>query len=273
MSPTISISQSIRKDYPFSFQFSICTLVTRKAEYEEMLASFIEKGFDTTSCEFLHIDNSEICEFEAYAGLNTFLQQAKGEYVILCHQDIILHDNNKQDLLNIIMQIEQKDPNWAILANAGGVNLKWIATHITEGSTGIVREEKDAPLQVKTVDENFIVVKKSANLALSRDLSGFHFYGTDLCLVADVLGYTAYTIPFNIIHKSNGKTDASFFEIHKKLKQKYHRAFRGRFLTTTFSRFYLSGNKFFHFLYNTAPVLFLVRQYYKFFTKKSDYKL
>lgn len=273
MSQNLPLSKSIQKETPYPFEFSICTLVTRKEEYQEMLASFASKGFDAEKCEFLHIDNSSHCEFEAYEGLNTFLQKAQGKYVILCHQDILLHDNDKQDLLNIIKQIDQKDPNWAILANAGGINLKWIATHITEGATGVVRTEPDAPLRVRTVDENFIVVKKSANLALSRDLSGFHFYGTDLCLVAEVLGYSAYAIPFNLIHKSNGKTDASFFALNKQLKQKYRHAFRGRFMTTTFSRFYLSGNRFFFFLYNTAPILFLVRQYYKFLTKKGNYKL
>lgn len=272
MSLSNSIAKKVvRKDY--SFEFSVCTLVTRKQEYDEMLESFLAKGFDATTCEFLYIDNSEKTEFDAYEGLNYFLQNAQGKYIILCHQDIILHDNNKTDLLNIIEKIENKDPKWAILANAGGINLKWIATHITEGATGTVRIEKDAPLQVKTVDENFIVVKKEANLALSNNISGFHFYGTDICLIADVLGYTCYTIPFNIIHKSNGKTDKSFFEIKNKLKAKYKKAFRGRFITTTFSRMYLGGSPLAFYLYNSTPILFLVRQYYKFFTKKKDYKL
>lgn len=272
MSLSNSIAQKIIREN-YSFEFSICTLVTRKQEYDEMLESFLAKGFDTNTCEYLYIDNSEKTEFDAYQGLNYFLQKAQGKYVILCHQDIILHDNNKVDLLKMITEVESKDPKWAILANAGGINLKWIATHITEGATGTVRVEKDAPLQVKTVDENFIVVKKEANLALSSNLSGFHFYGTDICLIADTLGYNSYVIPFNIIHKSNGKTDKSFFEIKKKLQKKYNTALRGRFITTTFSRMYLSGNTIGFYFFNLPPILFLVRQYYKFFTKKKDYKL
>jgi hypothetical protein len=257
-----------------SIQFSVCTLVTRKEEYKEMLRSFVDKGFTIDDCEFLYIDNSESCVFDAYEGYNQFLQKAKGEYIILCHQDILLHDNDKNDLLNLINEVSSKDSNWGILANAGGINLKWIATHITEGKTGVIRIEKYLPLKVKTVDENFMVVKKSANLALSNDLKGFHFYGTDICLIADLLGFNSYVIGFNLIHKSNGNTDKNFFQLKKALQKKYKRAYRSRYLTTTFSRMYFGGERSLQFyILNSGPILFLVRQYYKFFTSKKQYKL
>jgi Zn-finger protein len=272
MNETIEIAKKVQKEDSSKFLFSICTLVTRKQEYDEMLNSFLKKGFTTDDCEYLYIDNSENSTYDAYEGLNVFLQKAQGKYVILCHQDILIHDNDKTDLLKLIEEVESKDPNWGILANAGGINLKWIATHITQGN-GRVIKENHLPLKVKTVDENFIIVKKSANIALSRDLSGFHFYGTDICLIADVLGFNSYTIGFNIIHKSNGKPDASFHKLRKELKLKYRKAFRNRFLTTTFSRFFLSGTDFIYYFNDAKPVLFLVRQYYKFFTKKKDYKL
>jgi hypothetical protein len=272
MVKTIEIAQKIQKNESSEIIFSICTLVTRKQEYEEMLDSFIKKGFSTEICEYLYIDNSEGCTYDAYEGLNVFLQKAQGKYIILCHQDIIIHDNDKNDLIHLIEEVDAKDPNWGILANAGGANLKWISTHITQASGRIITEEH-APLRVKTVDENFIIVKKSANIALSRDLSGFHFYGTDICLIADVLGYNSYVISFNIIHKSNGKPDESFLKLRKEIRLKYKRAFRNRFLTTTFSRFYLSGSVCFYYINNSPPILFVVRQYYKFFTKKKYYKL
>ena len=263
---------AISKQENYLFEFSICTLVTRKEEYNEMMDSFIKKGFTTDCCEYLYIDNSEKCTFDAYQGLNIFLQKAQGKYVILCHQDIILHDNNKVDLLEMIADVKQKDNKWAVLANAGGVNLKWIATHITQNSGRVITEEH-WPLRVKTVDENFIVVKKSANLALSKNLSGFHFYGTDLCLIADILGYTSYVIGFNLTHKSNGKIDQSFYDSKKAIKSKYKIALRKRFVTTTFSKICFTGNTFQFFAFNTGFILFFVRQYYKFLTKKKDYQI
>ena len=262
----------IEKSEIYEVEFSICTLVTRREEYEEMMQSFVNKGFTEDFCEYLHIDNSTATTYDAYQGLNIFLQQAKGKYIILCHQDIILHDNDKNDLQKMIAEVDLKDKNWAVLANAGGVNLKWIATHITQ-KNGRIIVETDLPLQVKTVDENFIVVKKSANLALSNNLKGFHFYGTDLCLIADILGFNSYVIGFNLIHKSNGKIDQSFYDSKKAIKSKYRAALRKRFVTTTFSRICFSGNRLEFMLYNSGFILFFVRQYYKFCTKKIDYKL
>ncbi|MEO8887418.1 MAG: hypothetical protein ABI367_15245 [Mucilaginibacter sp.] len=254
----------------YPFEFSICTLVTRHQEYQEMLASFLNKGFDETNCEYLYIDNTADCQYDAYKGLNQFLQQAKGKYIIICHQDIIVHDHDREHLVNKINEIEALDKNWSILANAGGVNFKWIATNLTQASGNQIKEKR-LPLLTKTIDENFILVKSSANLALSNNLSGFHMYGPDLCLVSDILGFNSYIIDFNITHKSNGNADASFFISKKAFIKKYNHALRGRFMATTITRFYISGNWFTAWVYNFQPIKFLVRQYYKFFRHKKRY--
>ena len=254
----------------YLYEFSICTLVTKKEEYGEMVTSFVNYGFAYDSCEYLYIDNSQGCQHDAFSGLNIFLQKAQGKYIILCHQDILLYDHNKDDLKRCIAQMNRIDPNWAILGNAGGINLKWRALHITE-KCGKIHKEKLLPLKVMNVDENFILVKNGANLALSRDLNGFHMYGTDICLIADILGYNAYVVDFNLIHKSNGNADKSFYVLKDALIQKYHRAFRVRFMLTTITRFCISGNWWDACFCNSKPILFLARQYYKFFTRKEQY--
>lgn len=271
MDTALNIARAIHNS-SYVYEFSICTMVTRKEEYQEMLNSFLDKGFDKETCEYLYIDNTDQCTFDAYKGLNQFLQQAKGKYIIICHQDIIVHDHDRHHLLNEIKNIEELDRNWAILANAGGVNFKWIATNLTQASGNYIKEKR-LPLLTKTIDENFILVKNSTNLTLSNNLSGFHMYGTDLCLIADILGFTSYVINFNIIHKSNGNADESFYRSRKEFIKKYNHALRGRFMATTITRFYLSGNWFTAWLYNFQPVKFFVRQYYKFFLHKKRYVL
>jgi hypothetical protein len=271
MSSILNMSRSISASV-YEYEFSICTLVTKKAEYEEMLQSFIDKGFDEKTCEYIYIDNSKQCTFEAFKGLNEFLKQAKGKFIILCHQDIILHDHDRNHLSIKIAEIEKNDENWAILANAGGINFKWIATNLTQGSGNIIKEKR-LPLKTKTVDENFMIVKNSANLALSHNLSGFHLYGSDLCIIADFLGFNSYVIDFNLIHKSDGNADKSFTKLRKEFIKKYRNAFRSRFMTTTITRFYLSGNWFTAWFYNLQPIKFFVRQYYKIFLHKKRYVL
>jgi NaMN:DMB phosphoribosyltransferase len=54
------------------------------------------------------------------------------------------------------------------------------------------------------------LIKKQANLAVSSDLRGFHFYGADICLIASILGYNAYVIDFHLYHESTGNMDKEF---------------------------------------------------------------
>jgi hypothetical protein len=261
----------IQKEENFEFLFSVCTLVTNRAEYDEMRQSFLNAGFTEDVCEYLYIDNSNQNTFEAYAGLNRFLREAKGKYIILCHQDILAHQHRLQDLRDRINEMDRIDPKWAILANAGSINIKYRALHLLQGGIDKDITEKYLPVRMQAVDENFIVVKNEANLALSTDMEGFHFYGADICLVADILGYTAYVIDFKILHKSEGNDDERFYQLKKQFIKKYRRALRSRFMGTTITRFYISGNRFWSAIGNTKLVLFLARQYYKLFKPKRKY--
>ncbi len=268
MRPSKVISE--KAEYPF--QFSICTLVTDHQEYSEMKGSCIEAGFGEDDCEYLIIDNSTGNAIDAYKGLNLFLQQAQGRYIIICHQDIIMHDDRRPVLEDKINEINQKDPKWGVLGNAGGVNLKYQVVNLTRGN-GEKLTEKHAPIQVMSVDENFMLLKKSANLALSRDLSGFHMYGADICTIADVLGFTCYVIPFNIIHKSDGNINKTFYDGKKEFIKKYKRAFRSRFLSTTVTRLYLNSSTWKTYILNKPFFIFLFKQYYKLIKVKKPYSI
>ncbi|MEJ6981170.1 hypothetical protein WG906_11950 [Pedobacter sp. P351] len=241
-------------------------------EYNEMVTSFIDAGFTEEFCEFLYADNSKENVFDAFGGINRFLQEAEGRYIILCHQDILLHDDNISVLEKRIEEMDALDPHWGILANAGGINLKHVAMHVTQ-KTGHRLIETKLPLKSISSDENFILVKNEANLALSSDLQGFHLYGTDICLIADILGFNSYIIDFNVLHKSDGNPDKGFYKMRTALKKKYRSAFKSRFMSTTITRFYISGNSLSSSAYNTALLLFLARQYYKIFKPKKGYHL
>jgi hypothetical protein len=266
------LTNKLSKHEIFPYRYSICTLVSKPEEYQEMLDSFLRAGFDSKQCEYLYIDNAKENTFEAFEGINYFLRKAQGEFIILCHQDIILHDAGVAELNEQIANVTKKDPRWGVLGNAGGINLKYLAMHLTQNSGNKLHEDH-LPLKAITVDENFIVVKNKANLSLSSYFKGFHLYGTDLCIIANILGYSVYIIDFNLIHKSDGNADASFYEIRKSLIRKYKRAFRGRFISTTITRFYISGNFFGNVFLNTPPMLFLARQFYKVFKPKRGYKI
>jgi hypothetical protein len=246
-----------------NYRFTIATLVTNMEEYQEMIASFYKAGFTEDICEYIYIDNCNKNSFDAYKGLNLFLQTAQGKYIIISHQDILLNHDNIEVLNQRIEQIDDIDPNWSILSNAGGIenNLYHrVAITVTYGD-GFEQIYGKFPQKVCSVDENFIVVKRSANLSLSHDLSGFHLYGTDICLIAELLGYSAYVINFKLIHKSYGTPNKSYYEILKKLIEKYVKFMRSRTIVNTITDFRLSPS-----LINTA--LFNIK-----FTKKVSRKI
>jgi hypothetical protein len=94
---------------------------------------------------------------------------------------------------------------------------------------------------VTTLDENFLVVRRAARIGFSRDLSGFHFYGADLCLAADVMGYTSYVIDFHLRHLSPGRKCGDFYAAEAAFCAKWGRALRARWLQTTCSLVRVSG--------------------------------
>jgi hypothetical protein len=200
------------------------------------------------------------------------LGDAVGKYIIICHQDILLDYDKAEDLIDRISEVEAADPDWAVLGNAGGINLKYLSLYVVQ-SSGPMLFETNFPVKTMTLDENFLVVKRSANLSLSNNLAGFHLYGTDICLIADMLGYNAYVIQFKLLHKSLGNADETFFDLRSQFIEKYKKALRPRFFRTPFTRFYVSGSRFKTWLNNTNIMLFFARKYCQLFRRVKDYQL
>ncbi len=251
----------IDRDHRYSYKYSICTMVTDLAEYNEMKDSFIKAGFGEADCQFLYADNSEVNQFDAFRAINRFLKEASGRYVIICHQDILIEHDDRIVLENRISEIDQIDPVWGVLGNAGASDLYAVSMVITEN--GKLFKRGRLPSTVSSLDENFLLLNADANLAVSSDLHGFHLYGTDVCLVAECLGRKCYTIDFNLTHKSSGRMNASFYEISGKLQKKYKRFFRGRYIKTTITSFYLGAQGIWPSVMNIGIVKNIVRLFYK----------
>jgi hypothetical protein len=222
--------------------YSIGTLVRNREKYEAMRDTFLNNGFSGQDCEYLFVDNTREGEqTSAYRGLNAILNAAHGTYVILCHQDVQIFDDNRTVLDDRLAEMDRIDPNWAVVGNAGCNGLGEVFMRITDPY------EKDQhrgslPAKVVSLDENFIVARRDARLAFSNDLCGFHFYGTDICLNADVRGYTAYVINFHLKHLSGGKLNDEFYKAKEVFKDKWTKALRRRSIKTTCTElFYLDG--------------------------------
>jgi hypothetical protein len=186
------------------------------------------------------VDNSQGNKYDAYAGLNKLMAAASGQYLILSHQDVELNYDTEAGLNRRISEMDQLDPQWAVLGNAGYADLKRQYKRISH-----LHETLNLgpfPHPVTSLDENFMLLKKEAGLLFSPDLSGFHLYGTDICLAAQQKGYSCYVIDFHLLHKSTGNLNESFFAARQAFIRKYSASLSPRYIRTPCTIMFISGS-------------------------------
>jgi hypothetical protein len=221
-------------------RYAIATLVSDRTHYTQMLASFRAGGFADSDCEYLFIDNTGHNQTDAFRGLNALLNAARAPIVILCHQDVRLLADNRRALDARLADLARRDGHWAIAGNAGGVAPGRLALRITDPH-GSNQRVGLFPERVVSVDENFILVRRDARLGFSHDLTGFHFYGADICLHAAHMGLNAYVIDFHLEHLSPGKKSQDFDIAEQAFRAKWSRALSPRWMQTTCALMRLSG--------------------------------
>lgn len=235
----VTVAQAhVGRDGPL---FSVATLVNDRAQYDAMRQSFETHGFSRDVTEFLFVDNTGPDQTDAYRGLNALMHRAGGTFVILCHQDIRLLVDDRTTLEARLQDLDGRDPHWALAGNAGGLAPGHLALRITDPH-GANQNTGRLPQRVMSLDENFIVVKRSARVGCSVDLTGFHFYGADLCLNADMAGHSAWVIDFHLMHLSAGNKSAAFATSEAAFRAKWSRALRPRWMQTTCALVRLTGS-------------------------------
>jgi hypothetical protein len=248
-----------KKQTPYTFLFSICTMVNNMQEYEEMKKSFERCGF-TENCEYLIADNISSNQFSAYEAIAGFLKQSSAQYIILVHQDVRCIDN-KEILVGCLNKLTNLDKRWAICGNAGSKGYHKEIFYLN--NAGKKKITPGLPALVTSLDENLLVINRNTNLTLSADLTGFHLYGTDLCLIADFLGYSCYVIPFMVEHLSLGNVKELKLYQGTFIRQ-YGKKLRNRFIETTCTKFYLSNSAWKNTLFNNKLVFSFIKLLQRF---------
>jgi hypothetical protein len=190
----------------------IFTFVTDDSLYSEMRTSFERAGFGDDRATFFHFRGfGRPCDPEPYSVLTRLISERQEPFFVLCHQDIRLDQGHGfDDLVGAIADLDVRDRAWAVAGNAGGNRVLRMTRRITDphGASSY----RSLPTLVHSLDENFLVVKTGTGICCSPTLTGFHIYGTDLCLNALRDGRTSYVIDFHVHHLSGGTRDAAYRE-------------------------------------------------------------
>ncbi|MVF11748.1 acyl esterase [Ketobacter sp. MCCC 1A13808] len=234
--------------------FTIATLVTRMDEYLEMVDSALQSGFDRDDVEFIYIDNSSGNQFDGFSGTNHFIARAAGQYLIICHQDVLFDQDRCEQLIEKINELSALDANWAIAGNAGKQVNSSLALRISDPHGENVTVG-DLPAEVVSLDENFIIINTAANVGCTRNIAGFHLYGTDLCFNAMQRGYKCYVIDFHLTHKSVGVVTDAYHQVKQQIIENYARRKESVVIQSMCSRFYVSSSRIRNILLNRKSLL------------------
>lgn len=219
--------------------FSVCTLLRRPDSYERLLRSFLRFGFTAENTEFIVADNTEANIYDGYEITRRLLPECKGKYIVCTHDDVELVDEGFGELLAALQELDFKDPYWCVAGVAGGIQSgpKRLSKKLVLRISDVYGIRRDSghplPTPVSSVDECFYIMPRERAIFGSLDLSGFHFYGTDICLQARLAGGTSYVIPFHLMHHGLAKRDATFQHCFTALRRKYAPLLRGEYIHTT----------------------------------------
>jgi hypothetical protein len=228
--------------------FSICTLVRDQVKYDRLLASFERFGFDSRNSEFLAADNRLENRFDGYSWHKALLPEARGKFVVFCHDDVELLEDGAEALVACLDDLDRRDPTWMLAGVAGGI---WrpdnhekprLALHISD-PFGSNRRRGKLPCRAETLDECFIIMRRTRPVMSSSDLTGFHFYGPDLCLQAELLGGSSHIIDFHLRHHGHGTRGPEFRACRSSFVRKYQPYFPGRTLHCTTGMVKLTQNE------------------------------
>jgi GT2 family glycosyltransferase len=205
-------------------RFSIITCVSRAEVYQKCLLDSINKTRGKHDIEIVPIINNDN-RYSASNALNVGIDASKSDILIFVHQDVILLENWFDKLETVLSEC---DKNWGVIGCAG-IDLKYGSGDVGKWGGALntdtvavgsvydnIDKMSDGPywsgiketVPVHCIDECLFILNKKTGLMFDTMLTGFHFYGVDLCLQARSTGYTVYGADLPIVHY--GKYSASF---------------------------------------------------------------
>lgn len=138
---------------------------------------------------------------------NAGISEAAHELLVFAHQDVILPPGWTSDLDRALAALAETDPDWGVLGVAGVESTpRWEFRGYcySTGLRTILGQPFSKPVDVISLDEIVLVLRRSSGLKFDEQLPGFHLYGTDICLEAKRRGMRSYAASAFCIHNTNG---------------------------------------------------------------------
>lgn len=187
------------------YQFSVVTMVNDDELYA-LSKETLNEQHGLGEVQWLPVWPDQIgCG--ATTALNTGIEQAQADWVVLAHQDVLYPAGWWG---RVKAQLDAYTSELVGVAGLVGIDRQGHHHgHVLDAHGHLWSE--CLPRRVVGLDEHVLIVRKSSGLRFDPDLPGFHCYGTDICLEARRQGFAAITLDAPVIHLSPGKIDDSYF--------------------------------------------------------------
>jgi hypothetical protein len=218
----------------------VFTFVSDDVSYREMRASFATAGLTHNTSRFTRLTSrGGPGEPEPYSTITELISSVSEPYFILCHQDVRLdQEHGVSQLRAQIAELSVIDPTWAVAGDAGGSSALRMVRRITDPHGGSTVDS--LPARVQTLDENFLVIRTGTGLTCSPGLTGFHFYGSDICLRARTAGLQCWVIDFHVQHLSGGKKGRGYDQSRDEFLAAWNQSFLARYVRAPTELLFLS---------------------------------
>jgi hypothetical protein len=215
-----------------AFAIPIFTFVTDEQAYREMRASFEQAGFTEEVAAYLPLRSDGKRDPEPHSTLSRLVSTRQEPLFVLCHQDVRLDQGDGfPEFVQAVEELEATDPDWAIAGDAGGSERLQLIRSVTDPHGGASGHK--LPARVESLDENLLVVKTGTGVTSSPELRGFHLYGADFCLNAQLRGRTAYVMHFHVHHLSAGDRTPAYLAAVGPFEARWNREFTARYFRSS----------------------------------------
>lgn len=175
----------------------------------------------------------------AAAAYNSAIHKAKSDLLVFVHQDVYLPEGWLMTAQGAVDVVSKTDPDWGVLGCWGIRPSGERAGFLYDGAWRRVRGSQfEGGLEVESLDEAVLVLRKSSGLRFDAKLAGFHMYGTDICLEARQRGMKCYAIAAFCIHNTNqyGMLPWQFWKAYLAMRRKWKRQLPIRTTCTEITR-------------------------------------
>lgn len=122
----------------------------------------------------------------------------------LVHQDVYLPEGWLMAAQRAVDIVSKTDPDWGVLGCWGIRASGEGAGFVYDGAwRNVLGKHFEGGLEVETLDEVVLILRKSGGLRFDTQLAGFHMYGADICLEARRQGRKCYAIAAFCVHNTS----------------------------------------------------------------------